>query len=172
MYDQNLASLNNKNDMEKFFKFLCLTYKNEKKLSKEINAGKDLLETYQMFKDEFKVFRQYWLNVSYQINALDELDMVKMRQKLVETKQNEKQQHRVIHNKDYQIEAQQIPAYFEMHSNQVKQCESELRRKLGQMAYLRSLQKTYLLKEGEENEEICPICQCWFLILLLLIYIN
>ena len=151
--NKQLESAMNRSDLEKFLKLIHFMGKHEKStLKDDIETGKEFLQFFSSLKEEFKLMRKFYTKSSNQINALDELEMCKLRMRLLQP--NEKN----IYELDYIIEENQINGEFYIHNNSSIESESELKRKLGQLHYLKNLQKTFLLEEGKENEEPCPIC--------------
>ena len=55
------------------------------------------------------------------------------------------------------------------HKNGKATNEMDLKKKISQLVYLQNLKKSNSIKEGDENQEPCPICQCslgyeWYLL--------
>jgi hypothetical protein len=51
---------------------------------------------------------------------------------------------------------------LKLQQTQQKSMELQFRKKLNQIIYLKNLEKTYKMKDGEENRDECPICKEFF----------
>ena len=126
-------------DVEKLFKLLCTIYRNDEKNHEHVKTGKDVLELYASYKEEFKSCRQFWLSATYQINAYDELEMAKIRIRLKEPKEVNKGKE------NYIIDPSNLQALKLKTEYDKKSAALELRRKLGQFLYLSNLSKVNFL---------------------------
>jgi E3 ubiquitin-protein ligase SHPRH len=57
------------------------------------------------------------------------------------------------------IEPHLVDFHFTKHANDKKVCELDLKTKMGSLLYLKNLAQVHTIKEGDENQEPCPICQ-------------
>lgn len=130
-------------DIEKLFKLLCSMCRNDEKLSEYVKIGRNVLDLYESYKDEFKLCRQFWLSASYQINAFDEVEMAKIRMRLREPGDSGKESYAIDPN-HLQISKMDM-------LNEKKLAEIDLKKKLGQFLYLQNLSKVSDLKNRYLN---------------------
>lgn len=128
-------------EFENFFKLLVSFCRHDEYLSEEIKIGKKFIEIFSLLKDEFRICRQYWVAVSNQINALDELDMARMRLRMRDSSDSNVKPHRAVHI----IEPYEIQAKYREFNVLKQNAEHELRVKLGQLIYQHNLIKVKLI---------------------------
>lgn len=126
-------------DLENFFKVLCLFFKHDEKLQQIVKIGKQMLEMYAIYKDEFKLCRQFFISVSHQINSFDEMEMAKIKIRLREPGEPLNHKHLFI------IERNQIQTQLMKNLSEKKCAEIDLRKKLGQLLYLQNLLKVRMI---------------------------
>lgn len=146
MQRQYQQQINSTSDLEKLNRVViayCKSYQ-------DCSLGKKFNEDCATLKEEFKLCRQFWIAVSNSVNSYDELDMVKLRMRLMQP--NEK---KLAYTIEEHLVDQQIVQNEESRLDSLK----DLKKKYGQLVYLKSLIKTNSLGEDEENQEACPICQ-------------
>jgi E3 ubiquitin-protein ligase SHPRH len=113
------------------------------KISAELGLKADpLTELCHDLKDEHDQLNKYFQSVSSLVKAHDEVEAAKTQQ----------------------VKAQQISPEFTQQrlwqqQTQKKDAETKFRKKLNQIIYLKNLEKTYKMEDGEENKDECPICQ-------------
>ncbi len=127
--------LRSSSDLEKLFKILCSMCKNDEKLQEYVKIGKKVIDMYELYKEEFRLCRQFWLTASYQINAYDELEMAKIRMRLREPNETGRIKE------SYIIEPLFLPQLKYQAINDKKSSEIDLRKKIGQFLYLQNLSK-------------------------------
>lgn len=101
-------------------------------------------------RKEFKFLRALWFALRERISCLDELDMCTTRLRLLLPGEPATDNNHVIH--PLQIEQQRL----KFMSDRVV-AQTELRKKLGQLLYLKNLAKTQTCHDGK-NPEPCPVC--------------
>jgi E3 ubiquitin-protein ligase SHPRH len=146
--------LMNSSDLQNCLKVIHYCCRGEQEHNEKTNPGKDSLEFYTMLCEEYNIFVRYWMSVSHQIGALDELEMVKTRMRLLQPDEKN------IYNYEYIIEPRMVQIHFYKYKNDLNTSQYDLKKKLGQLLFLKNLQKSHLVQTGQENTDICPICQC------------
>ncbi|XP_030850067.1 E3 ubiquitin-protein ligase SHPRH [Strongylocentrotus purpuratus] len=118
-----------------------------------LEEGTNFLEMLEQQRKEFKPLRAYWGAMRDRVAAMDELEMamLRLRVKLPGEETDPASQ-------PYIIEPHEIDQQRYSFLNDRLFAKNDLRRKLGQLVYLRNLNKAqYDLKDGY-NPEPCPIC--------------
>ena len=151
--EQEVNSQRSYSDLEKLFRVVNAFVRRDDRLKEEFAVIKELVEGYELLKEEFKSITQLWLCASFQISALDELAMSKMRMRLAEPEDdlNGLNLGNLINRKD-------VEYAFDNHFANMFRSLKDLKKKYGQMVYLENLAKSNSLTVNKENEEPCPIC--------------
>jgi hypothetical protein len=125
-------------ELEKFFKFIISYCKNDESLQKHLKTGKECIGVYNLFKEEFRVCRQFWMASSNQISGVDELSMAKIRLRV-----RDKNDPADIRGIPYIIEENTFRFDTEsaFQNEKIEYHKNELRMKLGQLLYLQNLLK-------------------------------
>ena len=147
-----------------------------------------LISQYDYLKDEQRKLSNFIECVSNQIGAFDTLEKVKIRVRLptwleeeeerredeeirtnerlraIEAKKDEKDRIKITKLKrnfflePHVIKASSLEVNFEKQQQEKDEREKKLRKKLNQLLYLKNLEKTYEMVDGEINEDPCTIC--------------
>lgn len=154
--DEEDANLMNRttSDLEKLVKLINWFCRTEKSLVSFNEKLKEILEFNALVKTEFQHSRQFWISVSNLVNSMDELEMAKIRIRFIQPGETN------TAKLDYIIDPNSINNHFMHHEYQKKSYREMLRKKLGQLLYLKHSSKKYTLTENQENTDQCPICQC------------
>eukprot|EP00794_Sanderia_malayensis_P003768 gene3768-4290_t len=111
--------------------------------------GKAHLEFMDILKQEFKCLRQLWFALHQRISAFDELEMSVLKLRIRYPGEETKEKYVIdVH----EVKSQQL----KLQSDRII-AENELRKKKGQLFYLKNLEKTQNTENGS-NPETCPIC--------------
>ena len=96
------------------------------------------MDGFNLLKEEFKVFGQFFVAISNQVNGLDEIEMAKTRMRL-------RNSHEPYDpNQNHVVDADNIKTELYRHSATRETIQAELRRKYGSLAYLKNLMKVKL----------------------------
>lgn len=110
-------------------------------LSEEL---KELNEFYTSVREEFTVARSYWLDLSHLVNALDELEMCKIRMQIAPDNNNDDSSKTVAKKTNQQqqeghlVHRGAVPMNYVLHEGRSKSEKAELDRKLGQLLFLKN----------------------------------
>lgn len=144
-------------ELEKFTRVLsgfCRTASsNSDLLAEYAQLSKEHVELYSVLKEEFNAISQYWLNVSYEVNAYDELEMNTTRIRLLAPGETNPL------GMDHLIERRQLDGLIAHYGQEENTIKASLNKRLGQLLFLKNTAKSSSIAEGKENEDICPICQ-------------
>jgi hypothetical protein len=141
-----LNSIKTRSVLEKLFKLL-LSYskRNGSQVKEFADDLQELNDFYATMKDEFKLARIYWVNVSNEINALDELEMCKTRMQFAPDKEHVTNENANAQVKlDYMIPRNRLNHYFRIYEAKLEDCKHDLIRKLGQLLFLKNSFKVNL----------------------------
>jgi len=71
-----------------------------------------------------------------------------------------RQPNEINHTKsDHILDPEEVDSSLKKNLSDKTVNEIDLKKKYGQLVYLKSLMKTNLIGEDQENQELCPICQ-------------
>lgn len=137
-------SIKTRSVLEKLFK-LMLSYskRNGSQIKEFAEDLQELNDFYATMKDEFKLARIYWVNVSNEINALDELEMCKTRMQFAPDKENLTNANTQA-KLDYMVPRNRLNHYFMTYEAKLEDCKHDLIRKLGQLLFLKNSFKVNL----------------------------
>ncbi|GIX69417.1 e3 ubiquitin-protein ligase SHPRH [Caerostris darwini] len=142
-------------ELEYILKFLCTVGRNYKDLEAYVEDGINELKIFYVLKKEAKQFRNLFIAISTLVNKMDELAMAKISLRLPRPGEiiNDSSTSYIIEPdkiEESQMEFDIDTAYY----------KSEFKKKLGQLFYLRNLEKI----ENKEGpfEECCPVCRMKF----------
>ena len=147
-------------DLEKILKHIIAhtkhdpSFKQIPNLIQVADSTQELMAQFSYLKDEQKKLSNFIENISFQINAYDEIEMAKIRIRLA----NEFEQADPDFESLHVIKPDMLDSEYVKHEEERCENEKRLRKKLNQIIYLKNLEKTYEMKVGEENKEPCPIC--------------
>ena len=79
-----------RSDFEKIIRIVCSFANKDPSLHKQAEMLKKFIEKFEGLKDEFKQLREYWGSVSDQVNAMDELELVKKRMSIASQEEFER----------------------------------------------------------------------------------
>ncbi len=147
-------------DLEKILKHIAWflkhdpSYKLDSNLVPVADSTQELMSQFSYLKDEQKTLSRYIETLSYQINAYDEIEIAKIRMRLATSFEQEDPDFESLHI----IKPSMLDFTYVRHEEEKSESEKRLRKKLNQIIYLKNLEKTYEMKDGEENADSCPIC--------------
>jgi hypothetical protein len=147
-------------DLEKILKHVTWflkhdpSYKLDSNLVPVADSTQELMSQFSYLKDEQKTLSRYIETMSYQINAYDEIEIAKIRMRLATSFEQEDPDFESLHI----IKPSMLNFTYVRHEEEKSESEKRLRKKLNQIIYLKNLEKTYEMKDGEENADSCPIC--------------
>ncbi|XP_071801260.1 E3 ubiquitin-protein ligase SHPRH-like [Asterias amurensis] len=118
-----------------------------------LQEGNNYVEMVDTQKKEFKSLRVTWTMLSERVAAWDELKMATMRLRLREAHEPDD-----VTSQPNVIEPNQLDQQRYKLLNDRVLAQSELKKKLGQLVYLRSLSSAQSDLPGGINPEPCPIC--------------
>ena len=151
---QNFGEINNPCDLELVLKHISWFIKHAN-LGSVSQSATELSRSFAYLKDEQKKLSTFLQSVSNQINAYDEIEMAKTRMRLVQPGEivdfNSIESVNIVH--PFMLENTIIKHELDKVEN-----EKKLRRKLNQIIYMKNLEKTYEMKDDQENQDLCPIC--------------
>ena len=121
-------------DLEKFLKMLIKFCQKAKSalLSEYARAGREHSELYTLFKEEYKLMSQHWTDASNEINAYDELELSKLRMRLLGHNENN------IFELEHLIKPAQVNVLFQHHTEQERSSKKMLTKRLGQLLFLKN----------------------------------
>ncbi|XP_076076399.1 E3 ubiquitin-protein ligase SHPRH-like isoform X3 [Mytilus galloprovincialis] len=140
--------------VEKSLKSLLGFAKHQRFNRDVINSGVTHIKVFDFMKKEFKGLRAVWMSLREQVSSVDELEMAttRLRLRFPDEAEPTTAQMNIIE-----------PVTIEQHRQKLKADQivgrCELRKKLGQLLYLKNLAKTQGDNEDGHNPEPCPICQ-------------
>ncbi|KAJ8314753.1 hypothetical protein KUTeg_006903 [Tegillarca granosa] len=124
-------------------------------------VGKDLVQNggihirmLETLKKEFRLLRNVWMYLREEVSAVDELDMAKtrLRVRLPEEPIPEEKQRNILEPIEVDHHKMSLISDKTVGKN-------ELRKKLGQLLYLKNLAKTQGENDDKTLSQECPICQ-------------
>lgn len=116
------------------------------------------VQLFTALKKEFRAMRAVYMNIRDFVGALDELEMATVRFEVQLPKLGEE-------DKDAPplpvnvLRPWEVPQQWSKLSYEKELHRDDLKRRLGQLFYLKNLEKAGSHKEGESNRELCPICR-------------
>ncbi|XP_060077806.1 E3 ubiquitin-protein ligase SHPRH-like [Ylistrum balloti] len=119
-----------------------------------IEFGTTHIKLMDSLKKEFKNLRSVWMSKHEQFQALDELDMATTRLRLRLPDEDVPTATQLHVLEPAELEQQKI----KLRTEKIV-AKNELRKKIGQLFYLKNLSKNQVDNEGGVNPEPCPICQ-------------
>ncbi|XP_014677049.1 PREDICTED: E3 ubiquitin-protein ligase SHPRH-like [Priapulus caudatus] len=141
-------------EVERCLKLLLLSQ--ARHMSREDRRDADAHVSYMRdLKKEFRCLRAMWMALSHHVSAHDELDMATTRLRLRCTGEQPPEgaalpghviEPRELGDHRLRLQADRVAA------------AGELRRRLGQLVYLRNLERTGYGKNGGSNPDPCPTC--------------
>ncbi|XP_052087534.1 E3 ubiquitin-protein ligase SHPRH-like [Mytilus californianus] len=140
--------------VEKSLKALLSFAKHQRFNRDVISSGVTHIKVFDVMKKEFKGLRAVWMSLREQVSSVDELEMAttRLRLRLPDEAEPTTAQMHIIE-----------PVAIDQHRQKLKADQivgrCELRKKLGQLLYLKNLAKTQGDNEDGHNPEPCPICQ-------------
>ncbi|GLG99404.1 E3 ubiquitin-protein ligase SHPRH [Gryllus bimaculatus] len=149
---------------------VLLTFVRNKRASVELlEDGNQFLKVLEALKKEFKQLRFTWTQMRDRVSVQDELHMAKLRLRIRfedERVPQRSQKHNPLHQLSslltnkmetiHVIESHEVEAHAARFQSDRLQSEAELRRKIGQLQYLKNLEKNQGCKT---NPDPCPICR-------------
>ena len=148
-------------DLEKILRHILWFVKHDASFKMNANlvtvaeSTQELTNQFNYMKEEQKKLSNFLESVANQINAYDEIEIAKIRMRLANEVEQQDPEFESLHI----IKPQMLDSTFIKHEQERLENERKLRKKLNQLIYLKNLEKTYEMKDGEENKEPCPICQ-------------
>ncbi|XP_043924742.1 E3 ubiquitin-protein ligase SHPRH [Protopterus annectens] len=118
-----------------------------------IEEGNAFMELFEAWKKEYKLLHEYWMVLRDHVSAIDELAMATERLRVRHPDEAKPAQH--VHHiiEPHEVEQTRVKLL-----NDKAVATSQLQKKLGQLLYLRNLEKSQDKTTGGVNPEPCPIC--------------
>ncbi|KAK7492086.1 hypothetical protein BaRGS_00016750, partial [Batillaria attramentaria] len=141
-------------ELEKALKSLISFARSNRVHSDILQYGATHLKLFDGWKKEFKQLRVLWMALREEVSSVDELDMatMRLRVRLPEEPAPEMPQPNILEATE--LDAHRLKLMSDRTVNR-----GELRKKLGQLMYLKNLAKSQEnMKEGK-NPDPCPVCQ-------------
>ena len=169
LYPQHSTS-----ELEEILRILASCYsKKDKPLTKAVSFLDDMIKFYGNLKVEKRLFLQYYSDVSNQVNNYNTIETAK----LISTRLRFTYESDDVSKKDsedfvfpenfeysdfnlnnYRNVMDKLSAMCSKFTKDRAENEVDLKKKLNQLIYLKNLQKTYKMVDGESNKDPCPIC--------------
>lgn len=142
-------------DLEIVLKFLLTYSRRIQDIPECAEDGTNEMKLFEALKKEFKDMRNLWLRSTEYVQLKDEVEMAKISTRLLfpgETPPNPPV--------PYILSPHEIqPKLLQYHSDIIT-CQYELKKKMGQLFYLKNLEKAE--NKDAPFEECCPVCQQTF----------
>ncbi|XP_033741490.1 E3 ubiquitin-protein ligase SHPRH-like [Pecten maximus] len=141
-------------ELEKSLKVILSFAKLYKVSNYLIEFGTTHIKLMDNLKKEFKNLRSVWMSKHEQFQALDELDMATTRLRLRLPDEDVPNTTQLNVLEPAELEQQKL----KLRTEKIV-AENELRKKVGQLFYLKNLSKNQIDNEDGVNPDPCPICQ-------------
>lgn len=117
------------------------------------------VQLFSALKKEFRAMRAVYMNIRDFVGALDELEMATVRFEVQLPKPGEEKDKDAPPLPVNVLRPWEVPQQWSKLLYEKELHRNDLKKKLGQLFYLKNLEKAGSHQEGESNPEPCPICR-------------
>lgn len=121
--------------------------------------GQVHVQLFSALKKEFRTMRAVYMNIRDFVGALDELEMATVRFEVQLPKPDEEKDKDAPPLPVNVLRPWEVPQQWSKLLYEKELHRNDLKKKLGQLFYLKNLEKAGSHKDGESNPEPCPICR-------------